>query len=125
MIGEKEQNKNLLNIKSVDDGFMEKFICKDFHEKRKEILKLYWRNFKEEYAKDRKDIENIVNTIKREDMLAKEELNRKRNIARTYMENSYARKEQQKKKEKEDELLEKEKERKYLVEKSFLEVKME
>ena len=45
---------NELNIKSLDDGFMEKFICEDFHEKRKEILKLYWRKFKEEYAKDRK-----------------------------------------------------------------------
>ena len=77
----------------------------------KEKLKL---ESKKEYEKDRKDIENIVDRIKREDMLAKEELNRKRNIARTYMENSYARKEQQKKKEKEDELLEKEKERKYL-----------
>ena len=77
----------------------------------KEKLKL---ESKKEYEKDRKDIENIVDRIKREDMLPKEELNRKRNIARTYMENSYARKEQQKKKEKEDELLEKEKERKYL-----------
>ena len=45
-----------------------------------------------EYKKDKKDIENIVNTIIKEDLLAKEELNRKRNIARTYMENSYARK---------------------------------
>ena len=77
----------------------------------KEKLKL---ESKKEYEKDRKDIENIINNIKKEDMLAKEELDRKRNIARTYMENSYARKAQQKKKEKEDELLEKEKERKYL-----------
>ena len=66
-----------------------------------------------EYKKDKKDIENIVNTIIKEDLLAKEELNRKRNIARTYMENSYARKAEQKKKAKEDEMLEKEKERKY------------
>ena len=66
-----------------------------------------------EYKKDKKDIENIVNTIIKEDLLAKEELNRKRNIARTYMENSYARKAEQKRKAKEDEMLEKEKERKY------------
>ena len=76
----------------------------------KEKLKL---ESKKEYEKDKKDIENIVNTIRKEDILAKEELNRKKNIARTYMENSYARKELQKKKDKENELLEKEKERKY------------
>ena len=76
----------------------------------KEKLKL---ESKKEYEKDKKDIENIVDAIRREDILAKEELNRKRNIARTYMESSYARKALQKKKEKENELLEKEKERKY------------
>jgi len=71
---------------------------------------------KKEYEKDRKDIENIIDNIRKEDMLAREEMNRKRNIARSYMENSYARKDYQKKKEKEDEMLEKEKERKYLEE---------
>ena len=78
--------------------------------KEKEILK---QESKKEYEKDRKDIENLINTIKKEDQLAKEELERKRNIAKTYMENSYARKAEQKRKEKEDERLEKEKERKY------------
>ena len=76
----------------------------------REILR---QESKKEYEKDRQDIENLINNIKREDQLAKEELERKRNIARTYMENSYARKAEQKRKEKEDELLEKEKERKH------------
>ena len=78
--------------------------------KDREILR---QESKKEYEKDKQDIENLINNIKREDKLAKEELDRKRNIARTYMENSYARKAEQKRKEKEDELLEKEKERKH------------
>ena len=78
--------------------------------KDREILR---QESKKEYEKDKQDIENLINNIKREDQLAKEELERKRNIARTYMENSYARKAEQKRKEKEDELLEKEKERKH------------
>ena len=78
--------------------------------KDREILR---QESKKEYEKDKQDIENLINNIKREDELAKEELDRKRNIARTYMENSYARKAEQKRKEKEDELLEKEKERKH------------
>ena len=78
--------------------------------KEKEILR---QESKKEYEKDKKDIENIINNIKKEDQLAKEELDRKRNIAKTYMENSYARKAEQKRKEKEDDILEKEKERKY------------
>ena len=78
--------------------------------KDREILR---QESKKEYEKDKQDIKNLINNIKREDQLAKEELDRKRNIARTYMENSYARKAEQKRKEKEDELLEKEKERKH------------
>ena len=70
-----------------------------------------------EYEKDKKDIENLINNLRKEDLLAKEEENRKRNIARSYMENAYARKEYEKKKAKEDEILQKEKERKFLEEK--------
>ena len=77
----------------------------------REILR---QESKKEYEKDRKDIENIINNIKKEDQFAREELERKRKIARTYMENTYAKKAEQKRKEKEDEILEKEKERKYL-----------
>ena len=79
--------------------------------KEKEKLK---QESKKEYEKDRQDIENLINNIKKEDQLAKDELNRKRNIARSYMENSYAKKAEQKRKEKEDELKEKERERKYM-----------
>ena len=61
----------------------------------KEILR---QESKKEYEKDRKDIENLINNIKKEDQLAKEELNRKRNIARSYMENTYAYKAEQKRK---------------------------
>ena len=60
-----------------------------------------------EYEKDKKDIENLINNLRKEDLLAKEEENRKRNIARSYMENAYARKEERKfleeKQKKEDE----------------------
>ena len=65
----------------------------------REILR---QESKKEYEKDRKDIENIINNIKKEDQLAREELERKRKIARTYMENTYAKKAEQKRKEKED-----------------------
>ena len=79
--------------------------------REKEILR---QESKKEYEKDRKDIENLINNIKKEDQLAKEELDRKKNIARSYMENTYAYKAEQKRKAKEDEIMEKEKERKYL-----------
>jgi hypothetical protein len=97
---EEKRNKAMLNAKILIQQQMED----------KEKLK---QESKKEYEKDRRDIENIINNIKKEDLLAKEELNRKKNIARTYMENAYARKELQKKKAKENEMLEKEKERKY------------
>ena len=97
---EEKRKKAMLNAKILIQQQMED----------KEKLK---QESKKEYEKDRRDIENIINNIKKEDLLAKEELNRKKNIARTYMENAYARKELQKKKAKENEMLEKEKERKY------------
>ena len=40
----------------------------------------------------------MINNLRKEDLLAKEEEKRKRNIARSYMENAYARKEFEKKK---------------------------
>ena len=98
---EEKRKKEMLNAKYL--------IQQQLQEKEK----LKQESIKE-YEKDKKDIANLVNNIMKEDQLARDELNRKRNIARTYMENAYARKEQQKKKEKEDEILEKEKERKYL-----------
>ena len=66
-----------------------------------------------EYEKDRRDVDNMINNIIKEDLLAKEEFNRKRHIAKSYMEEAYARKEFEKKKNKEEEMLMKEKERQY------------
>ena len=107
----KEQNKqNEEEEKKRKERLQAKYLIQQ-QMKEKEILK---QESQKEYEKDKKDIENLINNIKREDQLAKAELERKRNIARTYMENSYALKEEKKRKEKEDELLEKEKEKKYL-----------
>ena len=107
----KEQNKqNEEEEKKKKERLQAKYLIQQ-QMKEKEILK---QESQKEYEKDKKDIENLINNIKREDQLAKAELERKRNIARTYMENSYALKEEKKRKEKEDELLEKEKEKKYL-----------
>ena len=107
----KEQNKqNEEEEKKRKDRLQAKYLIQQ-QMKEKEILK---QESKKEYEKDKQDIENLINNIRREDQLAKAELERKRNIARTYMENSYALKEEKKRKEKEDELLQKEKEKKYL-----------
>ena len=107
----KEQNKqNEEEEKKRKERLQAKYLIQQ-QMKEKEILK---QESQKEYEKDKKDIENLINNIKREDQLAKAELERKRNIARTYMENSYALKEEKKRKEKEDEILEKEKEKKYL-----------
>ena len=97
---EEKRKKEMLKTKYlIQQQMLEKEI------KKQESMK--------EYEKDRKDVENMINNIKKEDLLAKEEFDRKRNIARTYMENAYARKEYEKKKNKEDEMLRKEQERKY------------
>ena len=81
---EDKRKKAMLNAKLLIQQQMED----------KEKLK---QESKKEYEKDRRDIQNIINNIKKEDLLAKEEMNRKRNIARQYMENSYARKEKRSK----------------------------
>ena len=84
---EEKRRKEMLNVKYL--------IQQQLQEKEK------WKQESiKEYEKDKKDIDNFVNNILKEDQLAREELNRKRNIAKTYMENAYARKEQQKKKKK-------------------------
>ena len=105
-----ESKKNDEEEKKRKERLKNKYLLQQ-QMKEKELLK---EQSKKEYEKDKKDIENLINNIKKEDQLAKEELNRKKNIARSYMENTYARKAEQKRKEKEDEMLEKEKERKYL-----------
>ena len=66
-----------------------------------------------EYEKDLKDIKNIMDNIKKEDLLKIKEDNRKKDIARQYMVSAYAEKEERKRKAKEEDDLQKERERKY------------
>ena len=66
-----------------------------------------------EYEKDLKDIQNIMNNIKNEDLQNMKEDQRKKDIARQYMESAYAEKEERKRKAKEEERLQKERERQY------------
>ena len=68
---------------------------------------------KKEYEKDLKDIQNIMDRIKREDIENLKEDKRKKDIARQYMESAYAEKEERKRKAREEERLQKEKERQY------------
>ena len=65
---------------------------------------------KKEYEKDKIDVDNMINKLKQEDIAAREEAERKKNIQKLYMENAYAEKKAQKQKEKEEDLLQKEKE---------------
>ena len=81
--------------------------------KEKEKLKEEGRK---EYEKDKREVNMIMERIREEDLAAKEEDERKKNIARSYMENAYAEKAERKLREKEDEELRKEKERKYFEE---------
>ena len=78
--------------------------------KEKEKLKL---ESQKEYEKDLKDIQNIVNNIKNEDLKNLKEDQRKKDIARQYMESAYAEKEERKRKAREEERLQKERERQY------------
>ena len=66
-----------------------------------------------EYEKDLKDIRNIMDNIKREDLENYKEDQRKKDIARQYMQSAYAEKEERKRKAKEEERLQKERERQY------------
>ena len=66
-----------------------------------------------EYEKDLKDIKNIMDNIKREDLENYKEDQRKKDIARQYMQSAYAEKEERKRKAKEEERLQKERERQY------------
>ena len=68
---------------------------------------------KKEYEKDLKDIKNIMNNIKKEDLENFKEDQRKKDIARQYMKSAYAEKEEKKRKAKEDERLQKERERQH------------
>ena len=124
--------QNLINDTKMDEKVLkgielERQKEKEKEEKRKaEMLKTKYsiqqqildrektrQESKKEYEKDKQDVENMINNIIKEDLLAKEEFNRKRHIARKYMEEAYARKELEKQKNKEEEMLLKEKERQY------------
>jgi hypothetical protein len=78
--------------------------------KEKEIIKL---ESKKEYEKDLKDIQNMMDNIKNEDLHNLKEDQRKKAIARQYMETAYAEKEERRRKAKEEERLQKERERQY------------
>ena len=78
--------------------------------KEKEKLK---EEAQKEYEKDLRDIQNIMDNIKKEDLENLKEDKRKKDIARQYMESAYAEKEERKRKAKEEERLQKEREREY------------
>ena len=78
--------------------------------KEKEKLK---EEAQKEYEKDLRDIQNIMDNIKKEDLENLKEDKRKKDIARQYMESAYAEKEERKRKAKEEEKLQKEREREY------------
>ena len=78
--------------------------------KDKEFLK---EEARKEYEKDKIDVENMINKLKEEDLAAKAEAERKKNIQKIYMENAYAEKDARKERQKEEDRLQKERERKY------------
>ena len=96
---EKKKNERLKAKYLIQQQMMEKEKLKEEGQK--------------EYEKDLKDIRQIMNKIKNEDMENLKEDQRKKNIARQYMENAYAEKEERKRKSKEDEKLQREREREY------------
>ena len=68
---------------------------------------------KKEYEKDKIDVDNMINKLKEEDLAAQAEAERKKNIQKLYMENAYAEKDARREREKEEDRLQKERERKY------------
>ena len=78
--------------------------------KEKENLR---KEAEKEYERDLNDIKNIMENIKREDLENLKEEERKKAIAREYMESAYAEKEERKRKEREEERLQKERERQH------------
>ena len=96
---ERKKNERIKAKKLIQQQMIEKEKLKD--------------ESKKEYEKDLKDIQNIMNKIKNEDLENLKEDKRKKDIARQYMESAYAEKEERKIKAKEEERLQKEKERKY------------
>ena len=78
--------------------------------KDKEFLK---EEAKKEYEKDKIDVDNMIKKLREEDLAAQAEAERKKNIQKIYMENAYAEKDARKERQKEEDRLQKERERKY------------
>ena len=78
--------------------------------KDKESLK---EEARKEYEKDKIDVDNMINKLREEDLAAQAEAERKKNIQKLYMENAYAEKDARKERQKEEDRLQKERERKY------------
>ena len=68
---------------------------------------------RKEYERDKQQVQAIMDRIRQENQQQYEENQRKKALARSYMESAYAEKAEMKRKAKEDERLQKEKERKY------------
>ena len=66
-----------------------------------------------EYKKDLNDMKALMENLKKEDLENQKEIQRKRDIAQLYMKNAYAEKAERLRKQKEEENLQKEREKKY------------
>ena len=66
-----------------------------------------------EYKKDLNDMKELMENLKKEDLENQKEIQRKRDIAKLYMENAYAEKREKLRRQKEEENLQKEREKKY------------
>ena len=96
---EKKQQERILAKKLIQQQILEKQKLKIESEK--------------EYQKDLKDINALMENIKKEDLENQKEIQRKRDIAKLYMENAYAEKREKLRRQKEEENLQKEREKKY------------
>ena len=85
-IQKEDEKKKKDDLKRKQDMLKTKYLIQqqilDKEHSRQESLK--------EYAKDKKDIDDLINRMKQEDILAQKEKDRKKQIAKAYMENSYA-----------------------------------
>ena len=79
---------------------------------------------KKEYEKDKADIDALVHKILTEDKTKYEEMQRKKALAKAYMDKAYADREREKQQKKEEEELNNEKERKYFEEVARREMEM-
>jgi hypothetical protein len=107
-----KQKEAELELKKKVDKLNSKYVLQN-QMKEKEQLK---EESKKEYLRDKQLVDDIIKKIMHEDMNSINENKRKKGLARTYMTQAYAEKEEQKKRQKEDDRLMKEKERQWLEE---------